>query len=101
MAGNGQAPILKTAMGMAANERKERKESKIGGKTPGRTARFAGERLIFHTLLFFALFAFFCGYSIHGFWVILETAMEVTADYTDYADYAEEEGLGFLQRILL
>ena len=28
----------------------------------------------------------------------LETAMEVTADY---ADYAEEEGLGFVQRILL
>ena len=30
--------------------------------------------------------------------IILKTAMEMTADY---ANYAEEEGLGFLQRVLL
>ena len=33
--------------------------------------------------------------------MILKTAMEVTADCADYADYAEEEGLGFLPRIPL
>ena len=37
------------------------------------------------------------GRKVH---LILKTAMELTADYTDDADDAEEEGLGFLPRIL-